>query len=152
MENTLPSTRHEIALEGLLAGKSLQEVGKIAGFSTPSRDLVPLIVAPQTRQYVRKRMKGRLEVEGAPAAYVLLYSVMMDVKHDIKLRVEIAKYLYAAAGYTPPKAQDAASDHEKLPSEMTPDELRRFIDEAEAELAQRAIPLNDTQQAIDSLL
>ena len=152
MENSLPSVRHEIALEGLLAGKSLQEVGKIAGFTHAARDLVPLIVAPQVRQYVRKRMKGRLEVEGAPAAYNLLYNAMMDVKNDIKLRVEIAKYLYAAAGYTPPKAQDAAPDHEKQPSEMTTDELRRFIEEGEQELAQRAVPLNDTQQGLDSLM
>lgn len=151
MEKALPSVRHEAFFEGVLAGKSLTKAAKDAGFTNPDRDAAPIIVAPQVRQYVRKRLRGRLEVEGAPAAYILLYNTMQDARQDIKLRVDIAKFLYSCAGYTPPKAQDAPPDQEKLPSEMTTEELRQFIEQGENELANRAKPIS-ASQGFDSLM
>lgn len=132
-------------------GKSLAEAGKLAGFSTPHRDLAPHVAEPAVRAWVRKHMRGRLEVEAAPAAYSYLLTVLRDEKADRRLRIDVAKFLYAAAGYTPPKAQEAAPDGEKQPSEMTSDELRQFIQEGEAELANRATPI-DTRQPLDDLM
>jgi len=152
MKNKLISKRHEVFIEGLLAGEGLTKAGKKAGFTTPSRDAAPIIVAPAVRAHIRKRMRGRLEAEGAPAAYVLLFNTMTDESEDKRLRVDIAKFLYQTAGYTPPKALEPERDGDKAASEMSSEELRKFIEDGERELAERATPVIEAAQPLDELM
>lgn len=70
-----------------------------------------------------------------------------DSEGALKLRADVGKTLMDRAGYVAPKAGDGASPGAKDPSEMTSDELRAFIDKAEATLADRAKPIDNAPNA-----
>lgn len=146
MELQVISDRHHVFVEHLLNGSGIAEAGRIAGFKKPARDAVPVIVEPIIQRLARKQMRGKLELEAAPAAYKVLFDLMMDKTTDKRLRSDIAKYLHSAAGYTPPKAADAPDDanREKAPHEMTTEELHRFIEDGEAEMKARTIDVTPT--------
>lgn len=163
LQSITPSDRHVAFVEGVLAGKELDKAGKDAGFKLPARDAYPILATPEVRQYVRKKLRGRAETEGLAVTYNFLISVVRDESADKRLRVDCAKFIYAH--HMPAhKALEVPSDDEKSPSEMSNEELARFISEndpalanAKAEAAARASPIIeaeviDTPQAIDSIL
>lgn len=137
------SPRHQVFVQALLDGEGIMKAGKTAGFSTPTRDALPIIVEPVIQRLARKNMRGKLELEAAPMAYRVLMEIMNDPTTDRRLRADVAKYLHTAAGYVPPKAADSPDDanREKAPHEMTTEELHRFIEDGEKELADRAEPV-----------
>ena len=153
MSKELITGKREAALALMLEGDSMTVAAGKAGISTPARDLMPVIMSPQVRQHFFKHVRGRLEAEAAPAAYKLLYRTMTDESKDLRLRVDIAKFMLPIAGYQPPKAAEARPDDvaEKEPSQMTTEELKRMIEDGEAVLASRAKPANGAQ-GIDSLM
>lgn len=160
MEDIGTAEKDQAFIELSLTGMTADKAAKKAGFSNPSRDTQRVVSNAKTRKYVRSMMIGRLDVEGAPLAYALMIRVMNDPMAEIKLRIDIAKYLFAAAGYTPPKAAEPPkADDERAFSEMTSEELRQFIEKTEAELANRAFPAHVTllaapaiPQSIDDLM
>lgn len=147
------SPRHQMFIEHLMEGDGIKVAAKKAGFSTPSRDAVPMIVSPLVQRIARKNMRGKLELEAAPAAYKVLFDMMMDTTTDKRLRADIARYLHTSAGYVPPKAAEAPDDpnREKAPHEMTTEELHKFIEDGESELKGRMVDVTPSQ-AIESML
>lgn len=144
LQNQLISQQHTVFFEAMADGESIVNAGKKAGFTNPYRDAWPMAVEPVVQRMVRKRMRGKLELEAAPQAYRVLMNLMHDPATDKRLRADIAKYLHTAAGYVPPKAAESPDDsnRDKAPHEMTTDELHRFIEDGEAVLADRALPAN----------
>lgn len=65
----------------------------------------------------------------------------------LKIRADAAKVLLDRAGYVPPKADaPGAGGAMRDPSEMSSDELRAFIEKAEAQLGARAQPVEVARQ------
>lgn len=143
MDDLVTSKRHEVFLENVLSGKTLKEAGMKAGFSTPERDAYPILAEMTTRNWFKKRVRGRAETEGLAVCYEYLISVVRDTTADRRIRVDAAKFVYSH--HMPaPKALEASPDSEKNPSEMSNEELRQFIEQSEAELANRATPIGST--------
>lgn len=135
------SNRHEVFLEGVLSGMELDKAGKKAGFVHPARDAYPLLAEPQTRAYFKKKIRGKAETEGLAVAYAYLIQVIRDTTVPTRTRVDAAKFVYGT--HMPAvKATEANPEGEKSPSEMSNEELRQFIEQGEAELAERATPVN----------
>lgn len=153
MEISTISDRHQVFIEALMEGDGITKAGKKAGFTHPSRDAVPVIVAPIVQRIARKNMRGKLELEAAPMAYKVLMELMQDAGADKRLRADIAKYLHSTAGYTPPKAAEAPDDlnREKAPHEMTSEELHKYIEDGERVLASRLVDVTPPQ-AIEDML
>lgn len=153
MVQLVENQRDKAFIDLIVEGKSVAEAGKALKIADPDVKVNHLIARPEVRQYVFKHLRGRVEVEAAPAAYKLLYRTMVNEKIDLRIRIDIAKHLFNAAGYIAPKAQEAKADDlkDKEPSQMSSEELRRSIVEWEGVLAARAKP---TQQAksLDDLL
>lgn len=146
------SDRHQVFVEELMNGAGIKEAGRKAGFSTPSRDAVPIIIEPIVQRVARKHMRGKLELEAAPMAYKILMELMQDPQADKRLRADIAKYLHSTAGYTPPKAAESPDGdlREKAPHEMTSEELHRFIEDGEAVLKERVVDV--TPPSLEDML
>lgn len=129
-------------IEDCLAGKGTAKAAERAKFASPAKTINQVVSSVKTRKYVRSAIQGRLEVEGGPMAYYYMLRVLKDETADRRLRLDTAKYLFAAAGYTPPKAAEAPKQQDdKAFSEMTNEELRQFIERTESELANRATPI-----------
>lgn len=85
-------------------------------------------------------MQGELQIDAA-AARALLRSQADDQALHPKIRQDAAKALLAMAGYVAPKA----NAQDKAPAslaDMTGEQLRAILNEAEGELAKRSAPVN----------
>lgn len=85
---------------------------------------------------------GRRLIEGAPIALKVLQDMVKDTGTPGKLRLDAAKTLLDRAGHVAPRAKQADSGAGKALNEMSIDELREQHDRLEAEIANRAKPVN----------
>ena len=69
---------------------------------------------------------------------------LRDTAHSEKIRMDCATRLLDRAGIIPPKPEEAVSEIEKPLNDLTLEELRSLVDRYEAELANRAKPINTT--------
>lgn len=104
---------------------------------------------------LRQEMQRALS-EDAAAARAFLRTILdgtafpeerRNSEGALKLRADVGKTLMDRAGYVAPKVGDGASPGAKDPSEMSSDELRAFIDKAEATLADRAQTVDSAPDA-----
>lgn len=128
-------------IESMLQGKDMETAVRESEGGVDRRTIAKFLPNKVTRKYVRQNIQGRLECEGAPVAYFHLLKVLKDEtnRYDDRLKVDVAKFLLVSAGYVPPKANDAPKDpSDRMPSEMTYEELRAVHDKLEEELGIRA--------------
>jgi phage terminase small subunit len=151
MDNLALTNKQQDFVNGVMAGKELDVAAREAGFTHAYRDAYPILGELKTRAYFRKKIRGKHETEGIAVAYNFLISVIRDEKADKRLRLDAAKFVYGNA-LPAPKAGDPVDDTKKDISEMTPEELRTFIEQGEAELAGKAILINPRPQAVEDLL
>lgn len=145
MNDLTIADRESQFLKGVYDGLPLDEAAKKAGYTHGSRDAYPILSRPEVRQYFKKTIRGRAETEGVSIAYGFLIDVIRDTKATKKERLDAAKFLYAN-NLAAPKALDAPDEKkEKDINQMSSQELRQFIESVEGELADRATPIEDTQ-------
>lgn len=117
-----------------------------AGYSDATTGWQVLRV-PHVVLAIREELQRRLITEGATIGLDALLKIAGNKREPAAARVAAAKALLDRAGFVPPSLKDEGTG--KQLTEMSPDELRRFIEEAEkdinaaeAKLASRAIPVN----------
>lgn len=81
----------------------------------------------------------------APIALKVLLGIISDDKVSPRVRVDAAKTVLDRAGHQAPK--DGAADLDKPLSDMSPDELRAYVDRAQRELSDRAKPIIEVDSA-----
>ena len=89
---------------------------------------------------------GRLLLHGAIDAAAYLTQLVTDATINPRIRVDAAKTLLDRAGYLPPRQADAAAGG-KSQNEMSSEELRAFVAQAEQTLAERAEPVGSVTVA-----
>lgn len=136
-------------LDAIINGTNWLKAAEMAGFSKPSTQASHVFTDPRALAYAYRKTRGRLTLEGAPAAFNLMLRVMNDENRDMRLRIDIAKHLFAAAGFTPPKAVEPPETEDRSDlKDMTPKDIQRFIDGVSAELQRRK--LKEEPSAADS--
>ena len=124
------------------AGRELAEAASLAGYTFPEDAAALFRRDPRFALSLHQEMQRRIAIEGAPLSLGLLLTVVKDGTADPRLRVVAARDLIDRAGHIAPKAMESAvRDRVKDPHEMTTEELRDFVDAGEAELADRAKPV-----------
>jgi len=146
----------DIALmDNLMSGKHWMEAAKLAGYTTPARDAHHILTDPRALAYAYRKTRGRIQLEGAPAAYHLMLRVMNDENRDMRLRIDVAKILFAAGGFIAPKAPDAPQPEENDDlKDMTAKDLSKFVSEVANELKRRRAGqiIDVTPQPIDQAI
>ena len=128
-------------IDGILNGKRWLEAAKLAGYSNPSRDAERLFTDTRALAYAYRKTRGKIQLEGAPAAYNLMLRVLNNETGDMRLRIDVAKILFAAGGFTPPKAPDSPEPPEDTNKEdMSLDDMRKLANSIEREIARRKEP------------
>lgn len=154
MQEILESKTKRAFVEALAEGNGIINSGIIAG-ADPShlhRDHLPVALSPAVRTYVRKSLRGRIDVEASPEAYRLLRKLMLAELTPIAIRVEIGKY-FISHSIAAPKAKDESDDNDKEPSDMSTAELREYLAKLNAESAKRGELIDATPaQAIDDVI
>lgn len=129
-----------IALDAIMRGDSLHKAGKKAGYKTPSRDLANIWFDQRAAQYCHRKTKGKMILQGAPAAYDFMFRTMQDERADMRLRVRCAEFILVTAGHVPPKATDSGllDDDTKDAKDMTVKELDAMLARIQAIKEKRA--------------
>ena len=139
-------------IESLADGDGIPVATGKAGFTDVVREVLPRILTPKARQYVRNSVRGRIDVEASPEAYRALVRILRDAKAPMGMRIDVAKF-FISHSIAAPKALEEDNGHEKNPSEMTNDELRASLAKSDAELARRNMVIDVTPtQAIDDII
>lgn len=147
MNNIEITNRENVFLAGVMEGHRPEEAAKKAGYTHGSRDAYPLLGQKKVRDYFKKIIIGQAETEGIAIAYNYLITIIRDKDADKRLRADCAKFIYAQ--HVPAqKALEASNPDEKAITEMSPQELKQYIDDIENELSNRALPT----QPIDSMI
>ena len=124
--------------DSIINGKHWLEAAKLAGYSNPSRDAEKLFTDTRALAYAYRKTRGKIQLEGSPAAYNLMMRVMTNESSDMRIRIDIAKILFAAGGFTPPKASDAPEPQQNDNKEdMTPQAMKAFADTIYREIQRR---------------
>jgi len=125
-------------IDNVINGKNWLAAAKAAGFANPTRDAAQILVDTRALAYAYRKTRGRIQLEGSPAAFNLMLRVMNDENRDMKLRIDIAKVLFAAGGFIAPKAPDAPQpDEGEDLKDMTAKELTKFVSQIAGELKRR---------------
>lgn len=139
MNKTLTSVKHQAFLDAVLDGHGFTKAGELAGIKNITRDVIPVVLTPVVRAYARGRLRGKVDIEAAPAAYKILFDMMNDPTTTKGLRADIGKF-FIAHSLPAPKAKEEDDGADKPANEMTNNELLANIDRIEAEMAKRATP------------
>lgn len=143
-----------VMIDALIGGKKWLKAAEEACYTDDVGQAAHLLIDPRALAYAYRKTRGRLTLEGAPSAFNLMLRVMNDENRDMRLRIDIAKHLFAAAGFTPPKAADPqpVEDPTDL-KDMTPVDIQRFMVGVSAELKRRkeAEVVEETSQPIEEL-
>lgn len=125
-------------IDHILNGTNWIKAAKLAGYSHPARDADKFYTDTRALAYAYRKTRGRIQLEGAPAAYALMCRVMNDENRDMRLRIDVAKILFAAGGFIAPKAPDAPQPEENDDlKDMTAKDLSKFVAEVAKELQRR---------------
>jgi hypothetical protein len=132
----------DIALiDNILNGTDWLKAAKLAGYSTPSRDAQHIFTDQRALAYAYRKTRGRIQLEGAPVAYKLMFDTMNDPTKDLRIRIDVAKILFAAGGFTPPKAPDSPEPPEDTnKQDMSLEDMRKLANSIEREIARRKEP------------
>lgn len=150
---SLSTEQHRKFVYSIIRGIPVETASTLAGFKSGYGYY--LLRSAQIQVAIREEMQRALQ-EDAIAARSFLRTILdgtafpeerRNSEGALKLRADVGKTLMDRAGYVAPKAGDGASPGAKDPSEMTSDELRAFIDKAEATLADRAQPVDSAPDA-----
>ena len=134
-------TRDITLIDGIINGKHWLEAAKLAGYSNPSRDAEKLFTDTRALAYAYRKTRGKIQLEGAPAAYNLMMRVLSNEASDMRLRIDVAKILFAAGGFTPPKAGDAPEPPEDTnKQDMSIEDMKKLGDSIAREIAKRKQP------------
>ena len=132
-------------------GFSDADAFKGAGYqnSAVPANTVAVATHPKVLAAIEATVGGQIRA-GAAAAIAYINKVVNDETLAPKLRVEAAKTILDRAGYLPP-TRDERGQGDTL-SEMTPDQLRAFINDAERKLSDKATIINGDAVATQSTL
>jgi hypothetical protein len=110
--------------------------------------LVESPLSPVELENLRKRTVQMIQLYAPLAVQTLVRAMREPLPKDSisRPKIDAAKTLLAIAGYVAPKAGDAPADRRAL-EEMTADQLREFIGQAERAIADRARVVIDGTQA-----
>ena len=133
----------DIALiDNILNGTDWLKAAKLAGYSAPHRDAKHIFTDQRALAYAFRKTRGRIQLEGAPVAYKLMFDTMNDPTKDLRIRIDVAKILFAAGGFTPPKAPDSPEPIEYTNKEdMSLEDMRKLANSIEREIARRKEPI-----------
>jgi hypothetical protein len=142
------STKQEALVEALFSSDGIILAAKAAGYADSSHVRRMVRHSPVLRAAIEQELRHRLQTEGAPVAYALLVEVVRnkDSKFGERVRVDAARTLLDRAGFLPPKQPDRQPAEKDL-NEMSTAELLAIIEKHEAELGDRATPINAVQIA-----
>lgn len=127
-----------LLIDNILNGTDWLKAAKLAGYSTPTRDAQHIFTDQRALAYAYRKTRGRIQLEGAPVAYKLMFDIMTDATKDLRIRIDVAKILFAAGGFTPPKAADAPEPPEDTnKQDMSLDDMRKLANSIEREIAKR---------------
>lgn len=128
-------------IDNILNGTDWLKAAKLAGYSTPSRDAQHIFTDQRALAYAFRKTRGRIQLEGAPVAYKLMFDTMNDPTKDLRIRIDVAKILFAAGGFTPPKAPDSPEPPEDTnKQDMSLEDMRKLANSIEREIAKRKEP------------
>jgi hypothetical protein len=132
----------DIALiDNILNGTDWLKAAKLAGYSAPHRDAQHIFTDQRALAYAYRKTRGRIQLEGAPVAYKLMFDIMTDTTKDLRFRIDVAKILFAAGGFTPPKAGDAPEPPEDTnKQDMSIEDMKKLGDSIAREIAKRKQP------------
>lgn len=108
----------------------------LAGYAPGSNAIVSLETNFKVQSAIAALTSARLQ-SAAPAALALIERFVRDEALAPKIRLDAAKDLLNRGGYLPPR-QAEASGTGKSQNEMSSEELRAFVQQAEQTLAERA--------------
>lgn len=147
-------TKKQLFIDALLDGSGVVEAARIAGYNPAhaSRAFVSVSQDPRLLSRARFLMRGKLDLEGAPAGYNVLMMLLRAEDTPKALKVDIAKFLVNHS-VAPPKAREEGADEAKEPNQMTDAELQENIDKIDAELVKRGILIDATpSNPIESII
>ncbi|MEQ9416649.1 MAG: hypothetical protein RJQ08_03800 [Salinisphaeraceae bacterium] len=131
--------------ELVATGVERDRAADLAGYAPGSGALVTIETNSKVQAAVAALTAARLQ-SAAPAALALIERFVRDEQLAPKIRLDAAKDLLNRGGYLPPRQVDAAIGG-KSQNEMSSDELRAFVDQAEKTLAERARPVGNAALA-----
>ena len=143
-------------ISGICRGLDQMTAATVAGYAVSSAQQVSQTLRlPHVRAALNDELARVLQQEAAPLALSVLLKITKDETTGARVRVDAAKILLDRAGFAP--RPGGASEVDKTLSEMSPAELRAFIDKqeqeiakAEAAIADRLEPVNAPEQGISA--
>jgi hypothetical protein len=147
------ASKFSVFVQNMGEGYGITESAKRAGVPDPySNGMVAKALEPATRKLIRSSVRGRVDIEASPIAYRFLLSVLQDNTVAKGLRVEVGKF-FMSHSIAAPKAIEEDSGHEKNPSEMSNEELRRLVAASDEEMVKRRLLIDATPtQTIDDVI
>lgn len=148
MAAVINEMQKQFAVEYVMNGGKGAQAARRAGYSKESARTLScqLLSRPHIQEFIRKELEIQRCKAGAVGLHTL-YQITQNEKASTSSRVSAARALLEYAGMI--GGSKDAGKGVKEPGEMTAEELRAFIDNAEGELAKRARPV--TQTAIEHL-
>ena len=134
--------------DAIASGRSHSEISSI--FNASLAEIFRNVSTPQFRAALNKRVRAKLAID-ALSALTFLGDTVRDTGAPTHVRVKAAGMVAAMAGYVAPKASEAQKTAEN-PADMTSEELRRFLSDAERELSARAVEVQPVETQLDDML
>jgi uncharacterized protein (UPF0147 family) len=144
----VPAERLNELVDAFASGRSHSEISSILNVSTS--EIFRNVSTPQFRAALNKRVRAQLAID-ALSAISLLADTVRDASVPRHVRVKAAGMVAAMAGYVAPKATEAPKTADN-PADMSSEELRRFLSDAERELSARAVEVQPAETQLDDML
>ena len=132
----------------------MKEAAKLAGF-TPEFGFEAFQDAIRNKHactLARQVTRGKIDIEGAPAAYRVMLELLHNEQTPASIRVDIAKFLINHS-VPAPKAIEEGGEAEKEISEMSREELQALIRQTDVAMIEQGLMVDATPaQAFDDVI
>lgn len=154
MENRSITIAQQSFVDALLDGHSVSDSARLAGYAPENSPKLMRGIAVNRKltAHARDILRGRIDLEGAPAGYKVLMHLLHLETTPLSVRVDIAKFLVNHS-VPAPKAKDETPGDDKEPSDMSTAELREYLVKLNTESAKRGELIDATPiQAIEDII
>lgn len=130
-------------------GSDAVSAALLSGYATATAlGVSQTLKLPHVRAALMDELGRVLQMEAAPLALSVLLKLTEDEGTSARVRVDAAKILLDRAGFAPKPGGN--QEIEKTLAEMSPAELRAFIDKQEADIAKAEAAIADQLEPVNA--
>ncbi len=126
------------AVKSLIRGESIHKAMAISGIK--KQDIFDSVFfSPVALQYCHEKIRGKIVLQGTPAAYNFMFKAMQDPRVDMRIRMRCAEFFLNSGGQGAPKTQEMPflEAKDKQAREVSAKELDALLEQIKRMKAER---------------